>query len=125
MAEEQLRLQQEVPSRIERKIYNTENSSLSDKKTHTRPSFPNFLAMIIVAMFFDGVGIFTNEIPGVGFVIVMISNLIFIPWFYASGMKINSKRITVLGFETFGESIPIVGNLPLITGSILMNYYLN
>jgi hypothetical protein len=124
MAEEQLRLQQETPSRIERKRYQPEEER-DEVPVHTRPGFINFALMISVAVVLDIIGAFSNEVPGVGVVIVLIADVIFIPWFHFSGMKMNGKRIISTTIETVGESIPLVGNAPLITINVILSYYLN
>lgn len=125
MAEE-LRLRQETPSRIERKVYQEpEDLYSTTQNTHSRPSFINFMCMILAAIVFDGLGLFLGEIPGVGTVIVFISDMIFIPWFYMSGMKFTNKRIVAMGAQTIAESIPFIGNFPLITVNVVYSYYSN
>lgn len=119
MAEE-LRLRDEVPSRIERKIYQEPEQSVP---IHNRPSFINFACMVIVAGIFDVIGLFTAEVPFVGATITLISNVIFIPWFHVSGMKFNNKRVISMAAQTIAESIPFVGNLPLITVNVIYSYY--
>jgi hypothetical protein len=123
---EKLRLRPQTPSRIERKVYqDPEDLYLTTQNTHNRPSFINFMCMILVAIVFDSLGLFLSEIPGVGTVIVFISDIIFIPWFYMSGMKFTNKRAVAMGAQTIAESIPFIGNLPLITVNVIYSYYSN
>lgn len=90
-----------------------------------RPSLMNFVGMLSVAIALDAVGLILNVAPGIGFTLQIIADIIFIPWFYFSGMSFTGKRIGVLGFTTVVESIPVLGNLPFLTLGIVASYYLN
>ncbi len=133
MAEEQLnrdlRLERGVPSRIERRVYQPEIFEDDIENTLTpqthRPGIVNFACMIIVGATFDIVGFFLSEIPFVGAGIVIVADLIFIPWLHFSGMKFNNKRVVATAAQTIGEAIPFVGNMPLITINIIYSYYSN
>ena len=93
------------------------------KNALKKPVTFNFMCMIAVASTFDIIGIFLNEFPGVGVVISVIADLTFIPWFYFSGIKFNSKRIASMGTMSILEDIPVVGNLPLIVVNVIYSYY--
>lgn len=125
MAEEQLRAPEEVPSRIERKVYQPDIEEEAVDSSHHRPSFINFVCMLAVGAVFDVIGLFVSEIPFVGAGLSFISTCIFIPWFHFSGMKFNNKRVISMGVQTISEAIPLVGNLPLITVNIIYSYYSN
>jgi hypothetical protein len=119
MAEE-LRLREDVPSRIERKIYQEPEEVVP---VRSRPSFVNFAFMVLVAIVFDIIGLFTAEVPFVGAGISITSSVIFIPWFYMSGMNFNNKRVVSMAAQTIAESVPFVGNFPLITVNVIYSYY--
>ncbi len=88
-----------------------------------KPITLNFICMCGVASIFDIIGLFVNEIPGVGIAIEIIADITFIPWFYFSGIKFNAKRIGSMATTSVLESIPIVGNLPLILVNVIYSYY--
>jgi uncharacterized membrane protein len=121
MAEE-LRLRDEVPSRIERKVYQ-EPEQVPESTNHHRPGMINFMLMVMTAVILDVFGLFLNEVPFVGAGIVLLADFIFIPWFYMSGMKFTNKRIIAMGIQTIGEAIPLIGNAPLITVNVIYSYY--
>lgn len=130
MAEEQLRVQQEIPSRIERRVYVNPEEDYDDedeenKPTHHKPGLLNFLAMILFAATLDLIGAVSDEVPGVGPIIVLISDMVLMPWMQMSGMTLNAERLLVTIVENIGESIPGVGNFPLITANVIISYYLN
>ena len=82
--------------------------------------------MLLVAFFiFDIPGLILDFIPGFGVFIVFLSDMVFIPWYYFSGMKFTGRRIGIMGVSTILESLPIIGNLPLITFGVVASYYSN
>jgi hypothetical protein len=83
----------------------------------------NFICMLIVSGTLDLVGFFATIIPGVGILLSIIYNVIFIPWFYFSGIKFNMKKIGSMGTTSILEYIPIIGNLPLMTVNTIYSYY--
>ncbi len=88
-----------------------------------KPMTLNFVCMCAVAGMFDIIGLFVNEIPGVGIAIEIIADVTFIPWFYFSGIKFNAKRIGSMATTSILESIPVVGNLPFILINVIYSYY--
>lgn len=122
MAEE-LRLGSQTPNRITRKVYQEDVDTSGSEKEHTRPSMFNFICMVMVAAVFDTFSLFLGEVPLVGAGIVLIADMVFIPWFYMSGMKFTNKRIIGMGIQTIAESIPLVGNFPIITINVIYSYY--
>lgn len=122
----------EKPSRIERiaslggnknplnKINDVKNVAGNVMK---KPLTINFIFMVIVSGILDLIGFFTSEIPGVGIALSILYNIIFIPWFYFSGVKFNMKKIGSMGATSILEYIPIVGNLPFMTVNIIYSYY--
>lgn len=90
-----------------------------------KPITLNFICMIIVAVALDLIGFFATTIPGVGIVLSIIYNIIFIPWFMFSGVKFNMKKIGSMGATSILEYIPIIGNLPFMTVNVIYSYYSN
>jgi len=88
-----------------------------------KPMTLNFICMCAVASVFDIIGLFLNEVPGVGIAIQIIADTTFIPWFYFSGIKFNGKRIGSMASTSILESIPFVGNLPFILLNVIYSYY--
>jgi hypothetical protein len=88
-----------------------------------KPITLNFICMLAVVGVLDIVGVFTSEFPGVGIVLSILYNIIFIPWFYFSGIKFNLKKIGTMGTTSILEYIPIVGNLPFMTLNVVYSYY--
>jgi hypothetical protein len=117
MAEE-LRLRDEVPSRIERKVYREPEQVVSNAE-HNRPSLVNAMFMICFAIIFDAISL----APGANDITIFVANLIFIPWFYMSGVKFTNKRITSLGVTTIIEAIPFLGAFPMITVNVIYSLY--
>ncbi len=111
--------QLERPSRITRGIDN----NIKTNKNINKSINLNFISMLSVGLLLDGIGVFLNFIPGIGIIISFISNLIFIPWFYFSGIKFTGKKIASMGATSILEYIPLIGNLPLITTNIVFSYY--
>ena len=117
MAEE-LRLRDEVPSRIERKIYQEPEQLISNTE-HYRPGLVNAISMVCVAVVFDIISL----APGANDIMIFIANLVFIPWFYMSGMKFTNKRIASLGVTTIIEAIPFLSGFPMITVNVVYSLY--
>lgn len=115
--------QLERPSRVER--LNPKKALDTAANITKKPITMNFVLMCIVAGILDIIGLFTNELPGVGIVISIIADVIFIPWFYFSGIKFNSKRIASMLGMNIVEDIPIIGNFPFIILNVIYSYYSN
>lgn len=123
----------EKPSRLERVVSNIggnknpikqiNNAKKVVKNLTKKPITLNFICMIMVVGVLDLIGAFTSEIPGVGIMLSLIYNIIFIPWFYFSGIKFNAKKIGSMGTTSILEYIPLVGNLPLMTINVIYSYY--
>ncbi len=90
-----------------------------------KPVTLGFAMMVMVAFTLDIIGLFVNEFPGVGIVISIIATIIFVPWFYFSGIKFDGKRIGSMGATSILEYIPFVGNMPFITLNVIYSYYSN
>lgn len=88
-----------------------------------KPMTLNFICMVMVAGVLDIIGFFTSEIPGVGIVLSFLYNVIFIPWFYFSGIKFNLKKIGTMGTTSILEYIPIIGNMPFMLVNVIYSYY--
>lgn len=95
------------------------------KNVLKKPITLNFICMIMVVGVLDLIGLFTSEIPGVGIVLSILYNVIFIPWFYFSGIKFNMKKVGSIGATSILEYIPVIGNLPLMTVNVIYSYYSN
>ena len=83
----------------------------------------NIICMVLVAGTLDLIGFFVNEVPFAGIIIIVIADIIFIPWFHFSGIKFTPKIIGSMTVGTGIEAIPILGNLPAITSFVIYSYY--
>lgn len=124
------------PSRVERpnssstgdnknprnQIANAKNVA---KNLTKKPITLNFICMLIVSGTLDFIGFFATTIPGVGILLSIIYNVIFIPWFMFSGVKFNMKKISSMGATSIFEYLPIIGNLPFMTVNVIYSYYSN
>ncbi|MBC7766545.1 hypothetical protein H7Y21_00935 [Arenimonas sp.] len=125
----------EKPSRIERVVSlggnkNPLNSlnKISDVKNTVgnvfkKPLSLNFICMFMVSGTLDIIGVFTTEFPGFSILLSILYNIIFIPWFYFSGIKFNMKKIGSMGATSILEDIPIVEALPWMTINTIYSYY--
>lgn len=120
MADEQLRLQREAPNRIERISYPDQDSEEEEgeEPAHQVATIWKVL-MIGLAVVFDLVSLF----PGVNEGTVLISNMIFIPWFFLLGMNFTGKRIASLGVAGIAEIIPFISIFPMITINVVFCLY--
>ena len=94
----------ERPSRVERVAslggdknpLNTLNKAKDIKNVagnvFKKPLSLNFICMFIVSVTLDIIGVFTTELPGFSILLSILYNIIFIPWFYFSGIKFNMKK---------------------------------
>lgn len=122
-----------TPNRVERMSSNIgdKNNSKNQinnvknlgKNVFKKPITLNFICMCLVAGTLDIISFFTSEIPGVGVFLSIIYNVIFIPWFYFSGVKFNMKKISSMGVTSILEYIPIIGNLPFMISNVIYSYY--
>lgn len=125
----------EKPSRIERVASlggdkNPLNSlnKINDVKNTVgnvfkKPLSLNFICMFMVSGTLDIIGVFTTEFPGFSILLSILYNIIFIPWFYFSGIKFNMKKIGSMGATSILEDIPIVEALPWMTINTIYSYY--
>lgn len=111
-----LRLQREVPSRIERKILPEE--PVEEPRAH-RPNRAVAMFMIGIAIMLDVV----SFIPGANDVTTILADVIFIPWFMILGMKFTGKRALSVGVMTLVEAIPGLSIIPMITISNIYSLY--
>jgi len=109
------------PSRVERVDPRQVIKTISN--ITKKPLTLNFICMLMVAGVLDIIGLFASAIPGLGVVLSIIYNVIFIPWFLFSGVKFNAKKIGSMGATSILEYIPMIGNLPLMIINIFYSYY--
>lgn len=111
-----LRLQRELPSRIERKIL---QEAPMEEPQRYRPN-------PAVAMFIIGIAIMLDLIsfiPGANDVTTILADIIFIPWFMILGIKFTGKRALSFGAMTIVEIIPGLSIIPMITISSIYSLY--
>lgn len=125
----------EKPSRVERiaSIGGNKNplnslNKVNDVKNTVgnvfkKPLSLNFICMLLVSGALDIIGILTSPIPGVSIALSILYNIIFIPWFYFSGIKFNMKKIGSMGATSILEYIPVVEALPMMTINVIYSYY--
>lgn len=118
MAEElsnDLRLQRSTtPTKIERKIYQPEEDIDSAESTYERSSFRggivNKILILTVAFILDIISL----IPAVNDATIIVADIIFISWFYFSGVKFSPRRIISFGATNIIEVIPYASAVPMI-----------
>lgn len=111
-------------TRVERMSL-SEEVGQNREKPKTKWGRFSFLGLLFVAIIFDVLGLFFDEIPVVGAILAFLFNMISIPWYYFSKVPMTSVRASVLAVTTVAESIPLVGNLPLITLGVVMVYIIH
>ena len=120
------------PSRITRgapgpagKIQQVVNAKEMLSMVKSKPFTFQFLAMLLVAGVLDIFSFFLSEF-GVGFIFSILGLIIFVPWFYLTGVvQMDIKKLTSMGSTTILELFPITGNLPCITLNVFYSYYSN
>ena len=91
------------------------------------------VAMIVVALFFDGIQagtVYIFFIPFVGFILEpliaagasLFAFMTFFLWFNLSGIKFNSKIATTIMGTFFIELIPLLNTLPAWTLSMVITF---
>ncbi len=96
-------------------------STYIEEKSHNRPAFLNFIAMLCTAIALD-IG---SIIPVIGDAIDLLALIIFIPWFYFSGMTFTNKRIGFMSVTSILEALPVVQMAPFLTINIITAYWIN
>ena len=76
----------------------------------------------IVCLFFDVPGFFLNEIPLVGVVITVLADMFIFVWYFLSGIPIKGRTLWSVCVTSVLESIPFIGNSPIFTGVVIVNY---
>lgn len=113
------------PSRVERGVGNrnpvnqVNNAKNVAKNVLKKPVTLNFVCMLLVSITLD----LLSFIPGISILISILYNVIFIPWFFFSGVKFNMKKIGSMGASSILEYIPFLSFLPFMTLNIIYSYY--
>jgi hypothetical protein len=91
------------------------------KNVFKKPITLNFICMVLISVTLD----LLSLIPGFNILISILYNILFIPWFYFSGIKFTIKKISSMGVTSIIEYIPIVSILPAMTLNTIYSYYSN
>ncbi len=91
------------------------------KNITKKPITLNFICMLAVSIILD----LLSLIPAISILISILYNVIFIPWFFFSGVKFNMKKIGSMGATSILEYIPFISFLPFMTLNVIYSYYSN
>ncbi len=97
------------------------NAKYVAKNVFKKPVTLNFICMLAVSIILD----LFSLIPGISIFISILYNVIFIPWFFFSGVKFNMKKIGSMGATSILEYIPFISFLPFMTLNVVYSYYSN